>query len=45
MLIFFFLIYFNLVENSNRRGNREDTTQSFNRNVWINNNCNNSNSK
>ncbi|XP_015376458.1 PREDICTED: uncharacterized protein DDB_G0286175-like isoform X2 [Diuraphis noxia] len=31
------------IENSNRRGNREDTTQSFNRNVWINNNCNNSN--
>ncbi|CAH1731596.1 unnamed protein product [Aphis gossypii] len=31
------------IENSNRRGNREDTTQSFNRNVWINNNCNNTN--
>ncbi|CAI6358338.1 unnamed protein product [Macrosiphum euphorbiae] len=31
------------IENSSRRGNREDATQSFNRNVWINNNCNNSN--
>ncbi|XP_026820049.1 probable serine/threonine-protein kinase DDB_G0282963 isoform X2 [Rhopalosiphum maidis] len=28
------------IENSNRRGNREDTTQSFNRNVWINNSNN-----
>lgn len=38
-------IFLNLGENSNRRGSREDTTQPFNRNVWINNNTNNSNSK
>lgn len=38
-------IKFNPGENSNRRGSREDTTQPFNRNVWINNNTNNSNSK